>query len=124
MAGIRHPADFPFRVDGSGRTATTDAAGHVRDLVEQLLFTAPGERVNRPSFGTGLLQLVFLPNSEPLAAATQAAVRGALSQWLGDVIAVEDVSATAVDARLEVVVRYVVRRTQERQTLVIDRAVA
>ena len=74
--------------------------------------------------GLFLVWLVFLPNSEPLAAATQAAVRGALSQWLGDVIAVEDVSATAVDARLEVVVRYVVRRTQERQTLVIDRAVA
>lgn len=123
MARIPYLVDYPFRLDGRGRSATTDLPGHVRDLVEQLLFTAPGERVNRPTFGTGLLQLVFLPNSEPLATATQAAVRGALSQWLGDVIAVEDVSATAVDARLEVQVRYVVRRTQERQTAVIERTV-
>jgi len=82
--------DFPFRLDGRGRTATSDRAGHLRDLIEQLLFTAPGERVNRPSFGTGLLQLVFLPNSEPLAAATQAAVQGALGQLLGDLIEVKE----------------------------------
>jgi phage baseplate assembly protein W len=119
---VPHLADHPFRLDGRGRSAITDLDGHVRDLLEQLLFTAPGERVNRPTFGTGLLQLVFLPNSEPLAAATRAAVQGALSQWLGDVIAVEDVSATAVDARLEVTVRYVVLHSEERRTAVFQRA--
>jgi Bacteriophage baseplate protein W len=122
-ARLSHLADYPFRVDGRGRTAITDEASHVRDLVEQLLFTAPGERVNRPTFGTGLLQLVFLPNSEPLAAATQAAIQGALSQWLGDVIAVEEVTATAVESRLEVAVRYTVRRTEERQMATFSRPV-
>jgi uncharacterized protein len=115
--------DFPLHLDGRGHTATTDPDGHVRDLVEQLLFTAPGERVNRPTFGTGLLQLVFLPNSEPLAAATQAAVQGALAQWLGDVVAVEDVTVEADDEVLRVTVRYLVRRTQQRQVASFTRSV-
>jgi phage baseplate assembly protein W len=115
--------DYPFRLEPSGRTATTDLDGHVRDLVEQLLFTAPGERVNRPGFGTGLLQLLFLPNSEPLATATQAAVRGALSQWLGDLVAVEDVTVTADDAVLRVTVRYTVRRSQRQQVVTFTRSV-
>ena len=55
--------DFPYHVDGTGRSATTGAADHVRDLIEQVLFTAPGERVMRPDFGSGLLALVFEPNS-------------------------------------------------------------
>lgn len=122
MPGERN-LDFPFRLEPSGRTATTDPDGHIRDMVEQLLFTAPGERVNRPGFGTGLLQLLFLPNSEPLAAATQAAVRGALGQWLGDLVAVEDVEVTADDAVLRVTVRYTVRRSQRQQVATFTRSV-
>ena len=118
-----HP-DYPLHVDGAGHTATTDYDDHVRDLVEQLLFTAPGERVNRPTFGTGLLQLVFLPNSEPLATATKAAVQGALTQWLGDVIAVQDVEVDANDALLEVTVRYTVLRTQQSREITLARATA
>ena len=114
--------DFPFRLVPSGRSATTDPDNHVRDLVEQLLFTAPGERVNRPGFGTGLLQLLFLPNSEPLATATQAAVRGALGQWLGDLVAVEDVIVTADDAELRVTVRYTVQRSQRQQVATFTRS--
>jgi uncharacterized protein len=122
MPGERN-LDYPFRLEPSGRTATTDPDGHIRDMVEQLLFTAPGERVNRPGFGTGLLQLLFLPNSEPLAAATQAAVRGALGQWLGDLVAVEDVEVTADDAVLRVTVRYTVRRSQRQQVATFTRSV-
>ena len=55
--------DFPFHSDSRGRTATTDDDDHIRDMIEQFLFTNPGERVNRPDFGSGLLQLVFAPNS-------------------------------------------------------------
>ena len=61
---------FPYQFDARGRTAEADDERHIRDLIEQLLFTAPGERVNRPTFGSGLLQLVFAPNSPELAAAT------------------------------------------------------
>jgi phage baseplate assembly protein W len=98
--------DYPLHLDDQGRTARTSAGDHVRDLIEQVLFTSPGERVNRPHFGTGLLQLVFLPNSEPLAAATQAAVAAALGQWLGDRIELHDVEVVARDSTLDVTVRY------------------
>jgi Bacteriophage baseplate protein W len=115
--------DYPFRIDGRGRTATTTDADHVRDLIEQVLFTGPGERVNRPTFGSGLLRLVFAPNADALAAATQLTVQGNLQQWLGDLIEVVDVQVDAVDAQLRVVVRYTVRATQDTRTDVFTRAV-
>src|SRR5438552_11122899 len=107
---------FPYRFDTRGRTATTeDEDRHIRELIEQVLFTTPGERVNRPTFGSGLMQLVFAPNSDALATATQQLVQGALQQWLGDLIQVEVVDVQSEDAELRVTVTYVVRQTQERQ---------
>jgi phage baseplate assembly protein W len=103
--------DYPLHLDAQGRTAATGPGDHVRDLIEQVLFTAPGERVNRPGFGTGLLQMVFLPNSEPLAAATQAAVAAALGQWLGGRIELHGVEVAARESTLEVTVRYAEPRT-------------
>jgi hypothetical protein len=107
--------DFPYRYDGRGRTASADATDHVRDLIHQVLFTTPGERAMRPTFGSGLLQLVFAPNSAELAAATQMLVQGALQEWLGDRIQVNDVQVRAEDATLRVTVDYAVRRSQERR---------
>jgi len=98
--------DFPYRIDGRGRTAETDRASHVRDLIHQVLFTAPGERVNRPDFGCGITQLLFEPNSDALAAATQFLVRGALARWLEGVIIVSDVTITNTDSALTVRVSY------------------
>lgn len=106
---------FPYRFAGSGRTALADHDRHIRDLIEQVLFTSPGERVNRPAFGTGLKQLVFAPSSPELATATQFLVHGALQQWLGDLILIEQVRVEAEDASLRVLVQYVVRRTQQRE---------
>ncbi|MGH8720338.1 MAG: GPW/gp25 family protein [Burkholderiales bacterium] len=104
---------FPYHVDGRGRTAEAeDDDAHLRELIEQLLFTVPGERVNRPDFGCGLLQLVFAPNSAELAATLQALVQGALQQWLGHLMRIDEVSAASEDATLTVVVRYTVLRTQ------------
>jgi phage baseplate assembly protein W len=100
---------FPFAIDQTGRTAAADAAEHVRDLIEQVLFTSPGERVNRPTFGSGLLQLVFAPNSVELASALQFSVQGALQQWLGGLISVESVDVSIDDATLSVGVRYSVK---------------
>ncbi len=106
---------YPYHIDGRGRTAQADPDSHIRDMIEQVLFTTPGERVNRPDFGCGLLSLVFAPNSAELAAATQFIVQGSLQQWLGDLIAVEGVSVEAADGRLWVAVSYIVRRTGARQ---------
>ncbi|MFN4089335.1 MAG: GPW/gp25 family protein [Alphaproteobacteria bacterium] len=123
MANEPRFLDFPFDIDASGRTAETDADDHVRDLIRQVLFTAPGERVNRPDFGCGLRQLVFAPNSDALAAATQALVHGALLRWLNEVIAVDAVKVAARDAVLEVTVGYVRRDTGERHDDVFRRPV-
>jgi Bacteriophage baseplate protein W len=98
--------DFALHVDGRGRLAVTDADDHVRDMIHQVLFTSPGERVNRPDFGSGVLQLVFMPSSEPLTIATEFMVRAALQRWLSDVITVERVAVTAVESELRVVVVY------------------
>lgn len=106
--------DFPYRFDGRGKTAQTTDEEHVRDLIEQVLFTTPGERVNRPTFGSGILQLLFAPNNDALATATQVTIQAALQQWLGELILVEAVDVENDDAALRVQVRYVLRRTQER----------
>jgi uncharacterized protein len=115
--------DFPYHFDQRNRTAQTSADDHIRDLIEQVLFTSPGERVNRPTFGTGLLQLVFEPNSDLLSTATQAVVQGALQQWLSDLILVEAVQINNEDSMLRVIIQYVVRRTQQRQVAQFARAV-
>jgi phage baseplate assembly protein W len=115
--------DYPFQFDNRGRTAQTNQSGHIRDLIEQVLFTSPGERVNRPDFGCGILQLVFAPNSDELATATQTLVQGNLQQWLGDLIQVEKVQVHSQDSEIEVVVQYIVRRDQQRQVAQYKRKV-
>jgi phage baseplate assembly protein W len=116
---------IPYRVDGRARTAeAADAAAHVRDLIETVLFTVPGERANRPDFGCGLLQFVFAPNSVELAATLQALVQGSLQQWLGSLIRVHDVIAESVDSTLTVEVRYTLLATQASERAVFTRTVA
>lgn len=114
---------FPIRIDGRGRTATVSYEQHVENMLEQLLFTNAGERVNRPDFGGGLLQMVFAPGSDELAAATQFMVAGAIQQWLGDLLQVQSVDATQTDSTLSVTVVYTLRRTQQTQTSTFTRNV-
>lgn len=107
---------FPYDFDGRGRTATTDDDSHIRDMIEQLLFTSPGERVNRPDFGSGLLQMVFAPNSPELAAALQYTTQAALQRYLGDLIDLQSLEVTSQDSTLSVVVKYVVKRSGDTRT--------
>jgi len=103
--------DFPYHYDGRGRTAVTDDDGHIRDLIEQVLFTSPGERVMRPDFGCGLLAMVFEPDNTALAATTQMLVQGALQQHLGELITVHAVDVDVAEGVFRVTVRYAVLRT-------------
>lgn len=112
---------FPFHFDEAARTATSGESDHIRQMIEQLLFTNPGERVNRPDFGTGLMQMIFDPNSNEMAAATQFLVQGALQQWLGDQILVESVNIQNDGQILRVIVRYVLRRDQQHQVAQFSR---
>jgi len=110
---------FPYGIAGSGRTATATPDERIQQLVEQLLFTSQGERVNRPSFGSDLNRLLFSPNSDALASVTQLTIQGALMQWLSDLLVVQTVDVANEDATLRITVQYVVRETQERRVLTL-----
>src|SRR6476620_10284546 len=116
--------DFPFHFDSRGRTASTTDDDHIRDMIEQLLFTNAGERVNRPDFGSGLLQLVFAPNSPELAATLQFTTQSAIQQWLGDIIELQALEVAAEEATLRVAIRYTIRATGESRSDTFTRATA
>ena len=105
--------DYPFHFGNRGRTATTSDDDHIRDMIEQVLFTAPGERVNRPTFGCNLMSLVFGPADGALSAAAKVMVQSALQQWMGDLIAVHDVLVDVEESTVRVTIQYIIRRTQE-----------
>lgn len=115
--------DYPFHFDSRGRTAGTGYDAHIRDMIEQLIFTNPGERVNRPDFGSGILQLIFAPNSPELAAALQFTLQAALQRWLGDVIELQALEVTSQDSTLIVDMQYLVRRSNQVQTARFTRTV-
>lgn len=116
--------NYPFRIDEKGLTARVEEEEeHIHQLIEQVLFTIQGERVNRPTFGTNINQLVFAPNSDELAAATQFLVQGALQQWLGDLINVESVKVESEESTLRVSIEYSMRRNQERRTQTFTREI-
>lgn len=114
--------DFPLHFDARGRTASAGLDEHVRDMIEQLIFTHHGERVNRPDFGSGVMQLVFAPNSPELAATVQFTLQAALQKWLGDVIDVTDLTVTTDDARLSIDLSYVIQATGQAQTARFSRS--
>lgn len=97
---------FPYRIDANGGTAGAGHEAHIRDMIEQLLFTRRGERVNRPDFGAGVNELVFSENAPELAAAAQHMVMAALQQWLSEAIELRGVETAALDSRLSITVRY------------------
>ena len=97
--------NFPYQFDTRGRTLDP-LNDYIRQLVEQVLFTSPGERVNLPDFGSGLLQLPFAPNSMEMAAATQFSVQAALQKWLSNYVRVQSVVAAVNEAALTVTVTY------------------
>lgn len=107
--------DYPYHIARNGRTAQTSADQHIRDLIEQVLFTVPGERVNRPTFGCGLMQMVFGANSPEIATATQFIVQSSLQQWLGELIQINQVDVQSEDSTLRVNVVYTVRGSQQQQ---------
>lgn len=115
--------DFPFHFDSRGKTSTTDDNDHVRDMIEQLIFTNAGERVNRPDFGSGLMQLVFAPNSPELAATVQFTLQAAIQRWLGDIIELRALDVQAVDSTISVNMTYAIRRTGLEQTASFSRSI-
>jgi hypothetical protein len=122
MAGAH--LDVPFAFDVRGRAALSNDEEHIRDLIKTVLFTAPGERVNRPEFGCGVRQLVFAPLSPELAATSQHLIQGALLRWLGDLVLIEAVHIEAIESTMTINVVYSVRATGERQSAIFEQAIA
>lgn len=106
---------YPLSITNEGFIATTGADQHIEQLIEQVLFTMPGERVNLPDFGTTVSQLIFSPGQPELVSATQFLIQGALQQWLGSLIQVQAVQVAVEDATLNVTIRYVQKQTQQLQ---------
>jgi phage baseplate assembly protein W len=107
---------FPYGFDTSGRTAQAALSDHIYDMIELILFTSPGERVNIPTFGSGTAQLLFTPNSDVLATAQQQAIQAGLQQWLSDLIRVNSVAVVAQDATLTVTVVYTLVANKQQQS--------
>ncbi|MCL2173218.1 MAG: GPW/gp25 family protein [Candidatus Bathyarchaeota archaeon] len=112
---------YPFQAGTSGRTATANEEDHIHQLIEQVLFTAIGERVNRPTFGSNINQLVFAPNSPELSATTQLLTQGVLQQWLGNLILVKSINVQNTESTLTVTVQYIMRRNQQHRETTITR---
>jgi len=111
---------FPFHFDAANLTAKTSWEDHVRDMILQLLLTSAGERVNRPDFGSGLMQMVFEPNSPELAATLQFTAQAALQQWLGDLIVVQSLDVISRDSSLNVTVVYTLIQTGEQRSATFE----
>ena len=112
---------YPFHIANDGLVATANQPDHIEQLIEELLFTMPGERVNRPDFGTPVEQLVFRSGGDELATAAQFMIQGALQQWLGDVIQVQAVQVASNDSTLTVTIQYLIRETQQTQVAQFSR---
>jgi phage baseplate assembly protein W len=116
--------DFPFHFDSRGHTSSAaNDDDHIRQMIEQLLFTNPGERVNRPDFGSGLQQLVFGPNSPELAAALKFTLQATLQRWLGDLIQLQSLDVTSQESTINIIIKYSVLRTNQQQVAQFTRTV-
>ena len=117
-----HAIEYPIAVDaGLGRLAVqTDFAAHVEQLMKQVLFTNPGERVNRPDFGCGIRRMVFAPNSESSASLAQVTIYQALEKWLGSLIKVDQVEVSAVEEVLAIRIGYLLKARREKRYLNIE----
>jgi phage baseplate assembly protein W len=121
-SSIIHSIRYPFALDrGLGRLQEeTDYSRHIDQMIKQVLFTAPGERINRPDFGCGIRRMVFAPNSDINASILNTLVVQSLDRWLGDVITVSDVKVAAIEERLEIAIVYLVKARQEKRYLNLE----
>ena len=95
-------------------------ARHVEQLMLQVLFTGPGERINRPDFGCGVRRLLFAPNSTVAANMAQITIFQGLQRWLGDVISVEEVDVSGQDNQLNIKITYLLKARQEKRILNLE----
>ncbi len=114
--------DFPYHIDATGRTATTDSrARRVRNLLEAVLFTVSGERVMRPEFGSGIPEMLFDSNSEALETAADFQIRASVQRHLSDVLVLEELTVNRDEGEMHITVTYSLVGEEERQTETFSR---
>lgn len=111
---------FPFKVNEAGNITASGGDEAIRGKIIQVLFTAPGDRVNLPEFGCGLFNLVFEPNNVVLADAMEFTVGQALTRWLRDEIIVDAVSVEAEQEKAAIEIVYTKREDLSRQMVRIQ----
>ncbi|MES9901734.1 MAG: GPW/gp25 family protein [Sedimenticola sp.] len=113
--------NYPYRIGEDGFTSTASRDKHIRDMLEQILFTNRGERAHRPEFGSGIREMLFTENTPELAASIQHMVQGALQQWLSGEIQVLEVGVQSEANKLKVLVRYRPLNEEAEQTISLTR---
>ena len=107
---------FPFTAGADGRSRTVDygSEAQVGQMLELLIMTMVGERVMHPDLGSPVRQMVFQAGNSPAALALEATLQATITQWLGEVLELQDLTAafSESDARLEVVATYEIRATK------------
>ncbi|MFD2180463.1 GPW/gp25 family protein [Veronia pacifica] len=116
--------DFPYHIDTQGRTAVTSRADVMRDRIEQLLFTEPGERVMMPTFGCGLQRLLFAGMSDALVENTRTLVATSLQTWMQDEIELSELDVRFDNGALLITLSYRLLSTGEPQQAMFEREVA
>jgi uncharacterized protein len=109
---VTRRAAFPYALDSTGQTARANPVDQVEQTLEQILFTSPGERVNRPDFGSTLRNLTFAARTTELTTAVEALVEGALRKWAGNTIQIRDVDVDVQQDKVAVTIHYIEPRTQ------------
>ena len=115
--------DYPYGVSGRNIPNTTPENDHIRDLILQVLFTNPGERINLPEFGVGVQRLVFAPNNDALRSSAQFLISSNLQRWLGDRIDVNQVSVSSepgLEETVTIEIAYTIKQTSERRRVQVQ----
>jgi uncharacterized protein len=113
---------YPIAIDRSLGTMAeeNDFAAHVRQMILQVLFTSPGERINRPDFGCGIKRMVFAPNSDVTASLAQITIAQALNAWMGTLINFGRVKVEAIEEKLMIHISYSLKAMSEPQYLNVE----
>lgn len=108
---------FPFAINKAGTVSASGGDEAIRGKIIQVLFTAPGERVNMPEFGCGLFNLVFEGNNTVLAAAMEFTIGQALARWLDKEIMVEGIEVQSQEETITVEVSYTRKLDLSKETV-------
>lgn len=117
-----HSIHYPFGIDTGAGTLAEESkySRHVVQLIKQVLFTNPGERINRPDFGCGIRRMVFAPNSDVNANMSQVIITQSLEKWLGTIIEVNKVEVNYIEESLYIKIVYLLSATQESKYLNLE----